>query len=560
MTEAPRALPSPRALVSWLFAARLALAVGILLWAALLWAQSPDVSLGVSAAVLAAFTVTAYGSWVVLVKGAEPAGWFLRVQAAVDVGLVALLVHFGGGSDSVFPALFVVVIAVYALLLPFGSALVVAVMVAALHLADAFLLRPEPASVGIWGQIVVFLVVFAVVALLGHRLQQATREQASLQSELRRVRLEADDILRNIRSGVLTVDGKGRLAFLNPTGAELLGFDLDAGLGYPLLDKLKPRCSELWAALTAGIRSGRRVNRGEGTIVRGDRMVEIGLTTTVFESEPGQPPSVTALFTDISESKQLGELRLQAERLEAVASLSASLAHEIKNPLASIRSSVEQLARGHREDEDDQLLARLIVRESDRLSRILSEFLDFARVRAHESLPLDLHELASASARLVREHPDCRDDVEIQVEGERALMEGDDDLLHRIVGNLVLNAAQALGGGRKETGRDGQGRAETGGGRIVVEVRPAAPGEVPGGDGPENAVRLSVSDDGPGIPDEIRDRLFEPFVTGRTGGTGLGLAVVQRAVEAHRGLILVESAQGRGTTFTVYFPVKWSAA
>ena len=199
MTEAPRALPSPRALVSWLFAARLALAVGILLWAALLWAQSPDVSLGVSAAVLAAFTVTAYGSWVVLVKGAEPAGWFLRLQAAVDVGLVALLVHFGGGSDSVFPALFVVVIAVYALLLPFGSALAVAVMVAALHLADAFWWRPEPASVGIWGQIVVFLVVFAVVALLGHRLQQATREQASLQSELRRVGLVADDILRNIR-------------------------------------------------------------------------------------------------------------------------------------------------------------------------------------------------------------------------------------------------------------------------------------------------------------------------------------------------------------------------
>jgi signal transduction histidine kinase len=296
-------------------------------------------------------------------------------------------------------------------------------------------------------------------------------------------------------------------------------------------------------------------------------MLEIGLTTTVFEQEPGQPPSVTALFTDISESKQLSELRLQAERLEAVASLSASLAHEIKNPLASIRSSVEQLARAHREDEDDQLLARLIVRESDRLSRILSEFLDFARVRAHESLPLDLHELASASARLVREHPDCRDDVEIQVEGERTLMEGDDDLLHRIVGNLVLNAAQAIGGGkeREVAGGSGKQREAAGGsgkrsgGRITVEVRAARPGEAPGGNGMESAVRLSVSDDGPGIPDEIRDRLFEPFVTGRVGGTGLGLAVVQRAVEAHRGLILVDSAQGRGTTFTVYFPVKWSA-
>jgi two-component system sensor histidine kinase PilS (NtrC family) len=395
--------------------------------------------------------------------------------------------------------------------------------------------------VAVWGQVVVFLVVFAVVALLGQRLQQATQEQASLQSELRRVRLEADDILQNIHSGILTVDGKGRLAFLNATGARLLGLDPGAGLGYPVLDQVKSRCSELWAALAAGIRSGRRVNRGEGTIIDGDRIVEIGLTTTVFEQEPGQPPSVTALFTDISESKQFQELRLRAERLEAVASLSASLAHEIKNPLASIRSSVEQLARSNREDEDEQVLAGLIVRESDRLSRILTEFLDFARVRAHEYVPLDLHELASAAARLVREHPDCRRDADIRVTGERVLVEGDDDLLHRIVSNLVLNAAQAAKGPSS----------------IAVEVGAARNGEAPASLG--TAARLRVRDDGPGIPAEIRDRLFEPFVTGRSGGTGLGLAVVQRAVEAHRGLILVDSAPGRGTTFTVYFPVKWSA-
>ncbi len=542
MTEASRALPSPRVLVSWLFAARLALAVGVLLWAALLWADAPDLSLGVSAAVLLAFTVTAYGSWVVLVKGAEPAGWFLRAQAVVDVGLVALLAHFGGGPGSVFPALFVLIIAVYALLLPFGAGLAVAVAAAALHLADAFLWQPGPVPVATWGQVAVFLVVFLVVALLGQRLRQATLEQASLQSELRRVRLEADDILRNIHSGILTVDGKGRLAFLNDTGARLLGLDPDAGLGDPVLDQVKSRCSELWAALAAGIRSGRRVNRGEGTIVDGDRVVEIGLTTTVFEPDPGQPPSVTALFTDISESKQLQELRLRAERLEAVASLSASLAHEIKNPLASIRSSVEQLARSNREDEDEQVLARLIVRESDRLSRILTEFLDFARVRAHEYATVDLHELASAAARLMGEHPDCREDVEVTVTGERLLMEGDDDLLHRVVGNLVLNAAQAARGPTS----------------IRVDVGLARNGEAPAALGP--AARLRVQDDGPGIPAEIRDRLFEPFVTGRPGGTGLGLAVVQRAVEAHRGLILVDSAPGRGTTFTVYFPVKWSVA
>ena len=117
-------------------------------------------------------------------------------------------------------------------------------------------------------------------------------------------------------------------------------------------------------------------------------------------------------------------------------------------------------------------------------------------------------------------------------------MEGDEDLLHRVVSNLVLNAVQAAGTGARVTVRTG---------------RPASH-ELPRGAGIENPVALAVSDNGPGIPENLRARLFDPFVTGRVGGTGLGLAIVQRAVEAHRGLVLVDSTEGKGTTFTVYFP------
>ncbi len=117
-------------------------------------------------------------------------------------------------------------------------------------------------------------------------------------------------------------------------------------------------------------------------------------------------------------------------------------------------------------------------------------------------------------------------------------MEGDEDLLHRVVSNLVLNAVQAVGKGAA----------------ITVRTGAAALNELPGGAGIENPVSLRVSDNGPGIPEELKQRLFEPFATGRVGGTGLGLAIVQRAVEAHRGLVLVDSKTGLGTTFTVYFP------
>src|SRR5207245_1575638 len=138
-------------------------------------------------------------------------------------------------------------------------------------------------------------------------------------------------------------------------------------------------------------------------------------------------PCVTSIFTDITDSKRLEDLHLRAERLEAVAELSSSLAHEIKNPLASIRSSVEQLARAKRASPDDKFLGGLIVRESDRLSRLLSEFLDFSRVRVTECRPLDLHEVAAAAIRLVHQHCDCPADAQIELHGEATPMEGDED-------------------------------------------------------------------------------------------------------------------------------------
>jgi signal transduction histidine kinase len=138
----------------------------------------------------------------------------------------------------------------------------------------------------------------------------------------------------------------------------------------------------------------------------------------------------------------------------------------------------------------------------------------------------------------VREHPDCPEDAVIDLQGDAAPMEGDEDLLHRVVSNLVLNAVQATGKGA----------------HVEVRVGRPASQELPGGAGIENPVSLAVSDNGPGIPEGLRARLFEPFVTGRVGGTGLGLAIVQRAVDAHRGMVLVDTTPGKGTTFTVYLP------
>jgi signal transduction histidine kinase len=148
-----------------------------------------------------------------------------------------------------------------------------------------------------------------------------------------------------------------------------------------------------------------------------------------------------------------------------------------------------------------------------------------------------------AVVRLIRAHPDCRPDAAIMVEGEHAVLEGDEDLLHRVIANLVLNAVQAARGPIK----------------ITVAVAAVQAADIPHGTNLEHAVRLQVKDNGPGIPEEVRERLFQPFVSGRSGGSGLGLAIVQRAVEAHRGLVLVDSGPGSGTTFTIFLPAKMVA-
>jgi len=539
-----RTLPDQRTLLSWIFATRGVIATGLLVGAELAWTTQPALSFIVSMAFILAALLTVYGYWAVWLRGRAPSPLFLYVQAVADLGLVTAVVHFTGGYDSVFPALYILLIAGYALLLPFWPGLVVPVVAALFYGADLFIFQPTRAGLGFWGQLAIFFAAYVLVGGLAARLREAGLERDTLQTELRRVRLEADDILRHIRSGVLTIDGVGRLAFLNPMGEKLLHLDAARLTGQPILDQLKLRSPELWAAVVAAIRHGRKVSRGEGMVLHEDgRMFPIGLSTTTFERDSDDLPSVTAIFTDISDLKRLQELHLRAERLEAVAALSASLAHEIRNPLASIRSSVEQLSRTARVDDDDRVLAQLIVRESDRLTRLLSEFLDFARVRASQFVPVDLHAVATAAAQLVREHPDCTPGTQIKIHGGRTVLDGDEDLLHRVVVNLLLNAVQAAKGSA----------------RITVTLGTAKLGDMPRGSGIDNPVRLEIKDDGPGIPEEVRRRLFEPFVTGRSGGTGLGLAIVQRAVEAHRGMVLVDSQPGGGTTFTIFFPSRWTA-
>jgi two-component system sensor histidine kinase PilS (NtrC family) len=540
----------PQRMLRWVWLARAVLACAILVAAVFVWNQAAPSDTLIATLAFAAATLATVGSAMyVRVEQLPPGTLFYGGQCAIDLLLVTAVVHITGGWSSQFAALYILVIASAALLLPFRGGLAVAAAACVLYSLDVLWLRPGEGTpfVGVGVQVAVFAVVAVGSGYVALRLRQAGSGREALAAQLVKVQLEAAEILRTIRSGIVTVDSQGRLLYANPAAGELLGLDLRSFTGKPLLPSLLHVSPQLADLLERSARERVRTTRAEGIIRRGDDEVAIGVTTTVADgARPDGGLTATAIFQDISDSKRLQSLHIRAERLQAVAELSASLAHEIRNPLAAIRSATEQLARLHtpapNEDDDQRILHSLIVREADRLSRLLADFLDFARTRVARLASLDVEAMVHTAAMLAASHPDRGPAVHVQVDVASDLprLNGDEDLLHRAVFNLVLNAIQAVG-------TDGH---------VFVQVDRQPPDGVNGSSVAVTGdlIAISVTDDGPGIPDDLKDRLFEPFVSGKVGGTGLGLPVVHRAVEAHRGVVLVDRLP-QGTRFCVILPV-----
>jgi two-component system sensor histidine kinase PilS (NtrC family) len=538
-----RAILDPRQALMWVYAIRTVVAVALIVALPQLAAgQTPTAVRLVQTAAIVAFSVTGMSLIATEMYRAKATRGFLLAQVVADVSLITALVHVTNGSDSQFAALYILVIAYAALLIPKSGGLIAALLVCAFYFTDIVVTRDFVLDSTAWLQMGNFATVAVGTGYVSARLREVGSGSEVLAETLRRERLQASDVLDNIRSGVLTLDASGRLRYANEAASTLLGVQLAPLVGLSVRDELHRVAPGLVLALERAIRTRTRTSRAEALVTLGDRQLQLGITVTYLRSEaPGDAGSATAIFSDIADQKRLEDLHLRAGQLEAVSELAASLAHEIKNPLASIRSAVEQLGRMPTADEDTGALTRLVVRESDRLSRLLTEFLDFSRVRVTRVQPLDLAELVRDTMKLVSAHPDRSATTTLHfssVPVEQPI-DGDADLLHRAIFNLALNAAQAVGEG----------------GNVTVSLRTATADSVPGGVLPESgAVRIVIQDDGPGMDAELRERIFTPFFTTKPRGSGLGLPVVHRAIEAHRGVVLVDSSPGIGTRFTIILP------
>lgn len=482
--------------------------------------------------------------WLVTyLRGVRPA---LQVvlQLLGDIAIVTGLVYVTGGLYSPFSFLYLTVIVVAALFLPRG-AMVVAGLSAVVYglLVDLMLFEVIPIPPNLVGtqvvlptsrvlyQLLIHVIGFMLVAVLVSYLAESARAAHSrLEEEQERASqfvALADHVVRSMSAGILAVDRDGRVLHLNPAGARILGVDDPEAVTGRTLDDLIPLSDKSWAQLRSAA-DGRVLTRLETRLSGTD--VRLGMSVGPLEDERGGAVGHVVNFQDLSELESEDEARRLKERMAAVGEMAARMAHEVKNPLASISGSAQVLASGRLPATGGgRRLLDIIVDESRRLSGILDQFLDYARPRSATSQRCDLSALLRDCVDLLRRSAELSPGHRVELDTPRQLVVlGDPNRLRQVFWNLSRNALEAM----PEGGR--------------LQVTAARHGA--------RAV-LTWADTGVGMDEQIRRRAFEPFVTSRAGGTGLGLAIVYSVVDEHGGSVEIESSEGEGTTVTVELPL-----
>jgi signal transduction histidine kinase len=331
-------------------------------------------------------------------------------------------------------------------------------------------------------------------------------------------------LVASLQSGLLLLDREGCVLATNTVGNELLGIGAFVP-GTPVSELLRdqPEMSDL---LSAAVLRGGGLQRQECAIRVGDVPRILGLTLHPLRRDDGETRGYLALFADLTEARQRAEESRLSESLVWLGELAGGVAHELRNSLATLRGYLTLIDRRPAEGSIADYLGE-IRSEADHLQRVLEDFLSFARpgsARIQEVALLPLLLRAAADPAL--------DGFPVQVQGAGPglRMRGDAQLLERALRNLLHNAVQA----ERDAG---------GSGPVTVRVQ----------EGPDG-LEIAVEDQGLGVNPEIRERLFHPFVTGRAGGVGLGLALAQRIVVLHRGRIRLEDRPGGGTRALLWFP------
>lgn len=358
-------------------------------------------------------------------------------------------------------------------------------------------------------------------------------DNARLYDEVLSMKNYSDEILRSMTNGVLTTDVRGRIITYNYMAERITGKRLSEVLG--------KTCEEVWGvrgAITTAVDKtlkDRPLTNFETGVASPERgLVPVAFSSTLLRDGQGKKMGALLSIQDLSEMKELEDKIRRADKLTALATMAAGMAHEIKNPLSSMKVFAQLLPLKIDDPEYRKKLGEILPREIDRIDRIVESLLGFARSTAPTFEKVRIEEILEENVKYFSEKAENAGVKIKRSYAELPEIEVDKGQLSQVFSNLILNAIQAMPDG-------GELAVTTLPGKTIDQVL--------------QNVKVKVSDTGHGIPEEMQKKLFDPFFTTKYGGTGLGLTIAHSVVDGHKGFIDVESRVGKGTTFTVTLPV-----
>jgi two-component system, NtrC family, sensor histidine kinase PilS len=471
----------------------------------------------------------------------------LMIQIGGDLLVETLLVYFTGGLDSPFSFTYLVSIITASMMLYRRGGLFAASGAVILYggLADLmyygvlplpeqtlFVPTPWTSSRLYFNMATNFAGFYAtalLVSIISEKLQKTAEELDANRQNLAELRALNQNVVTSIPSGLITLTPYGTAAFINPAGCQILQAQPMNILGRHITE-IGFASAEEWNEIRETLVAGALVRRENDFGVAGEQR-SIGFALTPLSTLEGKSSGYTLIFQDLTEMKKLeAELRLK-DRMAAVGELSAGIAHEIRNPLAAIAGSVQVLKGSQSLTSQEQRLMTIVLRESERLNKVIAEFLRFVRPQEKRAVEFDVAASLSETLDLLANSAELRKDHEIrrEIDPPSYTIVGDGDQIRQVFWNIALNAFRAMPGGG------------------VLAVRANA------NDGEYSIV---FADNGRGMTDADQRRLFTPFRTNFPAGTGLGMAISYRIVQEHGGRIDVQSRVGEGTAITVALPAK----
>jgi two-component system, NtrC family, sensor histidine kinase PilS len=465
----------------------------------------------------------------------------VMLQIAGDLLVETLLVYFTGGLDSPFSFLYLVSIITASMLLyrrggllaASGAVILYGVLVDLLYYG--LLPPPQPidwsASRLYFNMAANFSGFYATALLtsyLSEQLQRTSLELDANRQNLAELRALNQNVVESIPSGLITLSSFGTASFVNPAGAAILQLDAQAILGRHVTE-LGFFDFQRWNEARQELASGIVVRKEMDDVSVAGTPRNIGFAVSPLSTLDGKAAGYTLIFQDLTEMKKLeAELRLK-DRMAAVGELSAGIAHEIRNPLAAIAGSVQVLKGSKSLTSQEQRLMSIVLKESERLNKSISDFLRFVRPQEKRALEYDVAACLSETLDLLQNSPELHERHEIirEIAPASFTLVGDADQIRQVFWNLARNAVQAMPHGG------------------VLTVRTTID---------DGAYHITFADNGRGMSSADLGRLFQPFRTNFPSGTGLGMAISYRIVQEHGGRIDAASSEGAGSAITVSLP------